>query len=385
MARRAPASVMGRRLSGRGHGMTGAGWSILGTLSRLRGPWRGRQFGDPGRPRAISPRLTAAEAEALRVRLTPVLARLTVERAAIFRRAETELRLKTGVAALAGLGLGWTMGGLSGALGLAALAAVFAVLLLAGRVQEAPRSIAKHVILNKMGQMLHGLSSVAPGARAQALPLGRIDGWRLFGPVHTVTIDDRLEGLRDGQRVAVSRVGLQFGTAGNRSTENGAGLCFVLTEITAPEAPDDLSGALTVVVAEDAPAQARAAPGLTHGLSVSQTGDAGFDARYRVYGDAEVLGPAARAAFAGIEALARADRTATREVAPGSGLRPWVVIRPGRLVVLTPLALFDGALEPPLLPQPLLAEALIPAFASDLASLNDHLTGALTLMKGLSR
>ncbi|MGR3479987.1 hypothetical protein, partial [Salipiger marinus] len=131
-----------------------AGWSILGALSRLRGPWRGRQFGDSGRPRAISPRLTAAEAEALRVRLTPVLARLTVERAAIFRRAETELRLKTGVAALAalaGLGLGWTMGGLPGALGLAALAAVFAVLLLAGRVQEAPRSIAKHVILNKMG------------------------------------------------------------------------------------------------------------------------------------------------------------------------------------------------------------------------------------------
>jgi hypothetical protein len=34
---------------------------------------------------------------------------------------------------------------------------------------------------------------------------------------------------------------------------------------------------------------------------------------------------------------------------------------------------------------PLLAVPLIPAFVSDLASLNDHLTGALTLMKGLSR
>jgi hypothetical protein len=72
-------------------------------MQRLRNLiWR--QFGDPGRPRAISPRLTAAAEEALRVRLTPVLARLTAELAAIFRRAETELQLKTGAAALAGLG-----------------------------------------------------------------------------------------------------------------------------------------------------------------------------------------------------------------------------------------------------------------------------------------
>ncbi|MBL4916763.1 hypothetical protein [Szabonella alba] len=365
--------------------MSGAGISLLETLARVRGPWRGLQFGDLGNPRPIAQPLPPDREQALRDRLTPVLTQLNAKRDAAFRQAENDLRLKAGGAALAGLVLGWTMGGPLVALALMVLGAGFVILLLAGKVQEAPRAAAKHAILKVMAPVLHRLSSVAPGSRAAALPVGRIEGWRLFGPIHRIEVDDRLTGQRDGYDVAASRLGLQFGNRGNRNAEAGAGLCFIVAEITAPDAPDDLTDAITIVVAQDAAAQSLDAPRLTHRLAVSPTGDADFDARYRVYGDAGPLGPAARAAFAELEKVTRANPTATLELPAGTGLRPWAVIRPGRLVVLTPLALFNGALEPPLMPQPLTADALIPAFAADLAILDDHLTAALHLMKGFSR
>jgi len=52
------------------------------------------------------------------------------------------------------------------------------------------------------------------------------------------------------------------------------------------------------------------------------------------------------------------------------------------LVVLTPLAMFDGAFEPPPFWVPLDPDTLIPAFAADLAVLDGYLAAALSLPLG---
>lgn len=126
------------------------------------------------------------------------------------------------------------------------------------------------------------------------------------------------------------------------------------------------------------------APHISHGLTETKTGDEVFDGRYKVFGVPSFLTPDVRTEFGALEEVARCDRTGTREVPAGTGVRPMVVIRPGRLVVLTPIAVFDGALEPPPFWQPLVLDTLIPAFASDLAVLNDHLNAAIALRGKLS-
>lgn len=355
---------------------------VLGLLARLGGPHRrGRQFGSQGWPRPLEPALPEAQLPILRARLAPVLARLNADRQAWVARTERELRLAAGLAALAGLVLGWSMGGLPLGLALMLGGAAFALLLLMGRVQGSPRTATKHAIVGALAPELTGLTSVPPDARAALFTPARLEGWRLARPVHSVTVDECLTGEREGYHARVARTGLYIGNANNREAEVGGGLCLVAVELMTG---DDHDGTPTLVIPTDAARALRAAP-LSPRPPQMATGDADFDARYHVFGDAAPLGAQARAAFAALEAVTRADPTCTREVPPGTGLRPFVILRPGQVTVLTPLALFDGAFDPPPVWQSLDADTLIPRFASDLLALDQHLTAALALTKGLSR
>lgn len=355
---------------------------LLGFLARLGGPHRrGRQFGTQGRPRPPGPALPEGALPALTARLAPALAPVNAARQACVTRTERELRLAGALAALAGLGLGWSMGGPAVGLALMLGGAAFALLLLMGRAQDTPREAAKQAIAAVLAPDLLGLTPVPPAASARHFTPERLEGWGLVRPVHSVTIDECLTGEREGHRHRLARIGFYFGNENNRKIEVGGGLCFVVAEVMAEGAPDE---APSLVIPTDAALALRKAP-LIPRPDPAPTGDAGFDARYRVYGDAAPLGPEARAAFAGLEAVTRADPTATREVAPGTGLRPFVILRPGQVTVLTPLALFDGAFDPPPPWQPLDAATLTPRFASDLLALDQHLTAALALTKGLFR
>ncbi|MCW1931774.1 hypothetical protein [Pararhodobacter zhoushanensis] len=356
--------------------------TLLGLLARLGGPHRrGRQFGSLGRPRQPGPVLPEEQLAGLQARLGPVLARLDAERRAWIRQTERELRLAAGAAALVGLGLGWSMGGPVTGLALMLGGAGFALLLLMGRAQGTTREAAKQAIAEVLAPELIGLSPVPPDARARRFTPERLAGWGLPGPVHTVTVDECLTGERAGFSVSIARVGMFFGNENNRTAEVGGGACFVVAELTAP---GEAEGDATVVIPQDAALAFRTAPSAGRPPAAA-TGDADFDARYRVHGDPSPLGPEARAAFAALEAVARADPTCTRDVTPGTGLRPFVILRPGRVTVLTPLALFDGAFEPPPFWAALDAASLTPRFASDLLILNDHLAAATILTKGLFR
>ncbi|TCK19755.1 hypothetical protein EV667_4213 [Ancylobacter aquaticus] len=367
--------------------MEGAGgWSILGIVARFRGPPRGMLFGNLGRPRLLEFTLPTAQARAATERTKPVIARLNEQRQAHFDATETQLRLKMGGAAAAGLVLGWLfMGSLPIGLALMVGGAFFAFLMLSAKADYTARADAKHAIVEAMAEGILGLTSVPPDQRAAALPQGLVESWRLLPPVRTITVDDWLAGETDDCRIAVFRAGFQFGGSSNVVLKPGDGLVFVIVEIAEADATESVSDDdLTLVLGTDAPLMLRSAPRITHGLTKSQTGDAAFDALYEVFGDAARLTPKVRASFRALEAVTRCDRTGTREVPAGAGLRAAVVLRPGYLVVLTPVAVFDGALEPPPFWQPLAADTLIPAFASDLTILNEHLTAAMTLRGELS-
>ncbi|PTX03535.1 hypothetical protein [Pararhodobacter aggregans] len=355
---------------------------ILGLLARLGGPHRrGRQFGSQGWPRPLEPALPEAQLPSLRARLAPVLARLNTDRQAWVARTERELRLAASLAALAGLALGWSMGGLPLGLALMLGGAAFALLLLTGRAQGSLRAATKQGIIGTLAPDLTGLASVSPEARAALYTPERLEAWHLARPVHSVTVDECLTGERAGYHVRVARIGLYTGNENNREAEVGGGLCLVAVELVADGTHD---GTPTFVIPTDA-ARALRAPPLSPRPPQMATGDADFDARYQVLGNPAPLGAQARAAFAALEAVTRADPTCTREVPPGTGLRPFVILRPGQVTVLTPLALFDGAFEPPPPWQSLDADTLIPRFAADLLAMDQHLTAALALTKGLSR
>lgn len=363
-----------------------SGWSVLGAMSRFRAPPRGMLFGSHGTPRPAEIRLPPAQEHTIRERLKPVIARLEQQRQAWFDTVEQQLRLAMGGAAAAGLVLGWLFMG-SFLLGLALMAggAFFAFLMRAPQADEVSRARTKHAIIEAMAGDILGLTPVAPDRRAATLPKTLVDTWHLLPRIRVVTLDDRFEGEKAGCRIALSRVGFHLGGNANVQFKQGDGLVFVLVEITGPDAPEPMSDAgFAVVLGSDAPPILQNAPRQSHGLAEARTGDADFDARYRVFGDAAPLTADVRAGFVALEAVARCDRTGTREVPAGTGLRPALVIRPGRLVVLTPVAVFDGALEPPPFWQSLNPDTLIPAFAADLAILNDHLTAAMTLRSGLS-
>lgn len=357
-------------------------FTLLGTVAQLSGGHqRGLQFGSPGRPRELGRAAAPEQMSLIAERLDPVFERLNTERAAWFDRAERNLRLKAGGTALAGLVLGWSMGGPLLGLAMMAGAAAFVIILLFGQSQGNMRELAKQAVLTEIAPVLVELISVPPVARTARFSPARMESWGLFRNIHTVTVDECLTGTRDGHEVSVARVGVQFGNQANRKTEIGGGLCFVIAEVARNSGKDE---GMTLVVPEDAGIALRAGLLVNRPAQVS-TDDAAFGARYRVFGDPAPLGPAARAAFAAIEAVTRADRTATQEVSSGSGLSPIVVITATHLRVLTPLALFDGAFEPPPFWEPMVPDPLIPAFVSDLFILNDHLSAALALTKGLSR
>lgn len=362
------------------------GWSILGTVARFRAPPRGMLSGTLGNPRTVETSLTETQARPIAERLKPILADLNDQRRVLFNATESQLRLKMTAAAAAGLILGWLfMGDMLIGLALMAGGAFFAFLMLAPKADDAARAQTKHAIIDVMAGELLCLTSVAPDARPPVFSTAAVDSWRLLPPVREITVDDLLVGERGGHHVSLSRVGLQFGGSANVQLKQGDGTVFVISEIADADIAHGPYDAITIVVGTDAPAMLRGAPQLGHGLAKTGTGDQAFDARYTVYGDPNPLTPEVRAGFADLEAVARCDRTGTRDVSAGSGLRPAVIIGPGRLVALTPIPVFDGALEPPPFWEPLAAENLIPAFASDLAVLDDYLTAALKLHTILRR
>jgi hypothetical protein len=352
-------------------------FSIVQTLGRFSAHERGLQFGAAFTPRSVEAHLPKDDLAALKCALAPVIADLNRDRAAHVTRADRFLARAVPAAAMAGLVLGW---GISGdirlGLFLAALLGAAALFVLFGLAQDEPRRITRHDIIDVLARHLMGFR-VDP---APVIATEEIDALRLFAPVRKVSVDLCLTGLRDDRLVVVSRIGLMFGYDGNRSQKQGDGLTFVMVEIALPETAQ--ADGITTIMAKDASRIAILAQKLMHRDSAVPTGDPGFDSRYHVTGDVAPVTPALRAGFARLEAEARSGPTGLTEVPAGQGLRPWVVILPGKLVVLTPLAMFDGAFEPPPYWRPIDPDTLIPAFASDLAILNGHINAALSLPIG---
>ncbi|WP_162561637.1 hypothetical protein [Yoonia vestfoldensis] len=352
-------------------------FSIVRTLGRYTAFHRGMQFGESYEPRPIAAALPADDLAALKDRLTPVMAALGRDRAAHVDRADRFLNRAIPGAALVGLVVGWGVSGdiLLG-LFLAVLGGVAVVIVLSGKAMDDPRTATRNEITDVLARHLMGFR-VDP---APVIGTEEIDALKLFSRVRKVTVDLCLTGQRNGRIVVASRIGLMFGHDRNRREKQGDGLTFVMVEVALPETGG--SDSMTTVMAKDASAVSKVSQMLMHRTRAVPTGDADFDNRYSVTGDVSRMTPALCAGFARLEAEARCGPTGLTEVPAGTGLRPWVVILPGKLVVLTPLSMFDGAFEPPPYWQPLDPDALIPAFASDLAILNGYINAALSLPFG---
>ena len=335
------------------------------------------QFGQPDTPRQIIAKLPDADLAALRDALLPMISDLDKERAADVARTDHLLIRAMGGAALVGLvfGIGVARDIMLG-LFLAILSAIGALFFIWGAAMDGPRATARTRIVDAIAARMMGFR-VDPDPR-----IGRdeMDALMLFSRVRKVTVDLCLVGERDGRMVMASRIGLMFGSDYTRKEKQGGGVTFVMVEVAMPETAG--SEQMTVVMSTDADFISKASQWLMHRTKAVPTGDADFDTRYTVSGDVARLTPALRDAFVRLEAEARCGKTGLTEVPAGTGLRPWVVILPGKLVVLTPLTKFDGAFEPPPFWDPLDPDTLIPAFASDLAILNGYVNAALSLPFG---
>lgn len=353
------------------------GFSIVRTIGRYTAFHRGMQFGAGYQPRPVSADLPAEDFATLRAQLGPVMAGLDRDRAAHVARADSLLKRAIGAAALVGLVFGWGVSGdIRLGLFLAALGVVGSVIVLSGKAMDAPRAATRHDITDALAQHLMGFRvDPAPVIGREAM-----DALGLFSRVRKVTVDLCLTGQRDGRAVVASRIGLMFGHDGNRREKQGDGLTFVMVAVALPETSQ--SDSTTTIMATDTSRVSKVAQKLMHRDKTIPTGDPDFDARYAVTGNVARVTPHLRAGFARLEAEARCDVTGLTEVPAGQGRRPWVVIRPGKLVVLTPLAMFDGAFEPPPYWETLDPDLLIPAFASDLAQLNGYINAALSLPLG---
>ncbi|ETA52321.2 hypothetical protein [Ponticoccus alexandrii] len=361
-----------------GGGATG----LTRLIARLGGRHRrGLQFGSLGAPRGNRRALGDEAVQLLREALAADLAALNAARLVQTARTERDLRRAAIGGAVAGLLLGLTMGGVALALGMAIGGAAFCLLLVAGRGQDVAREAAKRAIVQRMAPPLISLAPLPPDQTRQRLSPERLEGLELFAPIHTVTVDECLTGLRDSNAVTVARIGFHLGNRNDRKTVIGGGLCFVIVVVSAPGIART-AGDRTVVVPADA------AFGLRKSIEARGGAPSGAlrtpGGEYQVFGNAACLGSGLVEGLRAAEAVARADATATREVAPGDGLRPYLSIRPGTLAVLTPLAHFDGAFDPPPVWEPLDVDRLIPVFGSDLMTLDDYVTAAMALAKGLS-
>lgn len=354
-----------------------AKFSIVRLLGRYTAFHRDMQFGESYTPRAIAAELPADDLAALKTRLMPVITVLNRDRAAHVARTDRFLGRALPGAAVVGLVLGWGVSGdiLLG-LFLAGLGAVCALLVLWGEKMKEPRAVARNDITDALASHLMGFR-VDP---APVIGTEEIDALKLFSRIRKVTVDLCLIGERDGRLVMASRIGLMFGAKQNHKQKSGDGLTYVMVEIALPETAQ--RDTITTVMAKDASVISKVSQHLMHRTRSVPTGDAAFDDRYSVSGDVTPMTPAMRAGFAQLEEQARCGKTGLTEVPAGTGLRPWMVILPGKLVVLTPLTMFDGAFEPPPYWQPLDADVLIPAFASDLAILNGYINAALSLPLG---
>ncbi|WP_322894256.1 MULTISPECIES: hypothetical protein [unclassified Yoonia] len=354
------------------------GFSIVRTLGRYTCFHRGMQFGEAYEPRPIAAALPGDDLDVLRAQLAPVMASLDRDRAAHADRADHFLLKRVlPAAALVGLVLGW---GISGdillGLFLAALFAASALILLFGRAMDEPRRVTRHEIVDALARHLMGFQ-VDP---SPVIGTEELDELKLFSHIRKVTVDLCLTGQRDGRIIVVSRIGLMFGRERRYKEKQGGGLTFVMVEVALPETAE--SGTTTTIMAKDASIISKVAQKLMHRDRSQPTGDRDFDECYAVSGDISRVTPGLRAGFARLEAEARCGPTGLTEVPAGSGLRPWVVILPVKLVVLTPLSMFDGAFEPPPYWEKLDPDVLIPAFASDLAILNGYLNAALSFPLG---
>jgi len=353
------------------------GFSPVRLLGRISPGSKGMLFGPSIAPRAAPAALPPADHAAIAAGLALVLPGLECDRAAHLDRIDHALKRQAGGAALAGLVLGWAVGGsFFGGLAAMGIAALGATVLLMGKADEGPRTATRLEILKAVaGRMSDLIPDEVPD-----IPRDWFARLRLVQPVRKVIVDLRLTGQRAGRIVGVTRVGLMFGTDSRHSEKHDKGLTFVMVQIDMPETA--AREGVTVVMPTDAGWNVKSVPRLAHGLKSVPTGDETFDALYTVYGDPAPLTPALRAGFADLGRHARSARHGLAEVAPGQGRRPWVAILPGQLVVLTPLSMFDGAFEPPPFWVPLDPDTLIPAFAADLAVLDGYLAAALSLPVG---
>lgn len=353
------------------------GFSPIRLIGRITPGSKGMVFGPSMAPRAAIEALPPADHAAITGRLAAVLPGLERDRAAHVERIDRVLKRYVSGAVLAALVVGWGIGGsFFGGLALMGIAALGTVLLLLGNAETGPRMATRtEILIAVAGQMSDLVVDPEP-----EFPREWFAGLRLFQRVRKVIVDLRLTGQRGGRIVGVTRVGLMFGEDQRYSEKHDKGLTFVMVQIDQPETAHRKD--ITVVMPTDASWNVRSSPKLSNGLKAALTGDKAFDTLYTVYGDPAPLTPALRAGFGALERQTRCARHSMAEVTPGTGLRPWMAILPGQLVVLTPLAKFDGAFEPPPFWVPLNLDALIPAFAADLAVLDGYLDAALSLSLG---
>lgn len=355
------------------------GFSLVRLIGRITPGSRGPLFGPSIVPRRAAADIPRDVHDAIAIRLDSVLRGLDRDRRAHTARIDRMLQQSVGGAALAGLVLGWiAWGSLLIGLAVMVIAALFALLVLFAKAEKGPRAATRTGILAAVAEQLSDLT-VDP---APDIPREWFAQLKLMQRVRKVIVDLRLTGQREGRIVGVSRIGLMFGEDRNYKEEHDKGLTFVMVQIDLPGTAGQQD--VTVILPKDMGWNIKDAPKVFHGLTERPTGDEGFDARYTSYGDANRLTPALRRSFAELERPARSAQHAMAEVEPGTGMRPWVSILPGQLVVLTPIPKFDGAFEPPPYWQPLDPEDLIPAFAADLAVLETYLNAALHLAKGVT-
>lgn len=353
------------------------GFSPVRLLGRISPGAKGVLFGPSPMPRATLEAIAPTDHAAIATRLAAVLPGLERDRAAHVKRIDGALKRYVGGAALVALVLGWGIGGsFLGGLALMGIAAVGITVLVMGKAEDGARKATRTAILTAVaGQLSDLIVDQKPD-----IPREWFAGLGLFQPVRKVIVDLRLTGQRGGRVVGVTRLGLMFGSDDNYSEKHDKGLTFVMVQVELPET--EARAGVTAVMSKDAGWNVRSSPKLSNGLAAAPTGDKTFDAFYTVHGDPSVLSPAMRKGFALLQQHARCARHGLAEVAPGQGQRPWVTILPGQLVVLTPLAMFDGAFEPPPFWGPLDPDRLIPTFASDLAVLDGYLNAALSLPLG---
>lgn len=301
-----------------------------------------------------------ADKDALRLRLEPL------------GRALEEQRLST-VAKVDAAARRWVSGGILAALLLvlvsgggvvaAMVVAAFAGLGTFAFLQNGPGNRYRLAVKQDFGA---AVADHLSGFTCTASPdpdTRRIESWRLFPKFDRIRTEDHLTGRRMGRDVALSRLKVVYGRSGsgkNKRTLIVSALCVEVE--TGPGAEG-----VNVILPRNSERRLLDAPGGVHGLAATETGDAAFDHRFRLWSSA----PDAVAGWL--------DGPMRARILALEGDAPLLIFLPGYLAVLCPLPAMAQPFSPRPFRDPLDTEQTIARFASDLAEKHARLVTTLEI------